>query len=66
MGFSDNRTRISDDGSEISEPFYFNFSVRNFQVTECGTLDTIIARSRNVRRQNDSNDQQNQERDGAV
>ena len=66
MGFSDNRTRISDDGSEISEPFYFNFSVINFQVTECGTLDTIIARSRNVRRQNDSNNEQNQERDGAV
>lgn len=66
MGFDDSRRRIMDDGSERSVPFYFNFEIKNFKVTEMGSLDDIIARSRNRRRQNDSSDQHNQERDGAV
>jgi len=68
LGYDDNRRRILTDGTEIDQPFYFNFEVKNFKVQEMGTLDDIISRSRNRRRTNDSDapENPNAERDGSV
>jgi hypothetical protein len=66
LGIDDVRRRIMADGSEIDQPFYFNFDVKNFKVTEMETVDQIIAKSRNRRSRNDSDNPQNQERDGSV
>jgi hypothetical protein len=55
------------DGSEIDTPYYINFTVDNFKVTEEGDVDDIIDRESQRRGANDDARQsQVNQNDGSV